>query len=189
MVKRERKLDRRGRPQYTRKATVTEVARRRDHALRLWRDGYMRRDIAEALDVNVTTVDADLIAMGIRGERRMKALCEGKPTRTLWLDEDVGTPVDPSAHYLNSLALTMIDNSTDYLRRQGVVNLLAHNVHDALRNGDQAWISQARAKLSRASLLFTQLHAVLDSPAAREQGMRETTASDSPPVLRVIEGE
>jgi hypothetical protein len=184
-----RRVDSRGRRQFASKASPAELARRRDHVLRFWRDGYMRSDIAAALDVSPSAVHEDLAKMGVRGERRMHALVEGKPPRTFWMDEDVNPAPDPGAHYLNSLALEMLDNSVDYITRQGIVNLFSHDVHDALRAGDDAWISKARSKLARANLLLMRLHGVLDSPAIRERGMRDMPEGDSPPFLRVIEGE
>jgi hypothetical protein len=177
-----------GRMQHVRKSSAAELARRRDHVYELYRKGYLRSDIAEALDVSASTIDDDLDTMRVQKVRRYKPLIEGKPPLSLWRDEDLQHP-EPDAHYLNSLALAMIENASEHLTRQGVVNLLAHDTHDALYAGDEAWISQARAKISRLSLYITRLHGVLDSPSVREQAMRDRGNQQdelAPPTLRVI---
>jgi hypothetical protein len=183
--------DIRGYLQYRSKTTPAEIERRRDEAYRLYREGYKRTDIAEALDISESVLHGDLAARAVAKNKRYKALVEGKPPRAYWRDEDVLVPEDTTAHYLNSLALMMIENSTDYMTRERIVNLFAHDVNDAVKAGDEAWISQARAKITRASLIFRRMHGVLDSPVVRDQAMRDAGLHpvETPATLRVVDSK
>jgi predicted ArsR family transcriptional regulator len=164
------------------KATPAEMARRRDAVAKLYREGYQLQHIATALGISPSAVSDDLLVSGTPKVRGPRPKGDSVPPTTKWREAD--QPVQTGPHYLSSLALNMVDNTTEYFTRQDAVNLLAHDAHDALVAGDEAWVSQARAKLSRLMSYLGRMQAVLDSPEARARGMQIDQTER--PDLRVV---
>jgi len=169
-------LDKTGRAKPTRKTTAEEVNRRRDHALRLWREGATRTQIAAALDVSADSVGNDLAKRGVAPNQPRLTGLPVDPEPIDWL-EPPSPPERALPPYQNSVTLHIWQTFVRDSRGQHHANRLAHDAADAEEAGDRVWLAEAAEILQSAITEATRLHRVVVDQQARLRGQREELES------------
>lgn len=150
-----RQAEQHGKSGYWR-ASPEQVACRRQEAVRLRGEGYTTNQIARALSVPQATVSADLAAMGVPRKRVLARRPDPPPVD--WMTPPVPEPVASS----DRLALAML-RFLGEMEAERYETAHAHDVLDARRRGDQAWLDGWAA-------LLTRLRTVADTLAAQHRG-------------------
>lgn len=180
------------------RATKEEVQARREASAWLWREGYGRDDIAEALGIGHSTVSADVAVMGIDtsiprtirpGPAPIIPWRKGQPriSRTPKSKQAVkpqrATPAEPA--YRRSYVIDMIAMTEANLRADNVENRLAWDATEAAQAHDDAWFAQARAALGALIARVEVLQRVLDDPVERERRRSSMNETGERPNLRI----
>jgi hypothetical protein len=134
-------------------------------------EGYTTTQIAGALDILRTTVSADLTAMGIPRKRVFKRLPDPAPVD--WMTPPAAELADPVGSP-DRLALAARRFLTE-MDAERYKTAHAHDLLDARRRGDQAWLDGWAA-------LTARLRAVADTLAAQHQD----GAAIRPPALAAV---
>lgn len=146
-----RRLDSRGRAQFVRKTTHSEMDRRDVWIAKLWRRGHTSTEIAVGIDCARETVGQRLRAMGFDRTKRYKG--RGPVVGPCpWRDEDVPPPaVEPlDPRWRRSQVIGMAQMLNDEYRESNFSNILANQATDAEEAGDKDWLSEALATISAA---------------------------------------
>lgn len=188
--------DNRHRP--ARRATREEVARRVEAAAKLWREGYRRDAIGEALGTSHGTVDNDVRAAGI-DPKIPREIKRGPAPTIVWRDEPARQSRRPSApkspppkldldepSYRRSDTLDYVEMAEATLMRDRAENRLAWDAAEAARAGDEEWFARARSVLGALIGRLEGLQRVLDSPAEREAARNSMTPAEARPSLRAV---
>lgn len=181
----ERRVDKRGIAQATRKPTPTELERRRDAAVMLRRKGYTHEAIGVALGVPPTCVSQDLSARGAGG--RIGGLKHTPPEPVPWRDGEV--PTEPVPRWQRAALLGEVDSFCDVADADRYVQQLALYAIDATEARDEAWFNDALARIARAASLISHMHNVLTNATYRERRAYATAERDAMHIITTNHNE
>jgi hypothetical protein len=159
-------------------------------AMELQRRGYNYELIAAAAGVTRTYLGTILRKRGYRGARNYSRYRDGAarlPTLkpVVWRDRDVA--YNPEPLYRRSTTIPLLRSIVETCTHDNAVNRFAHDTADAIRAGDQQWLSEARIVLDQARLYIHRLTAVAEVEEARRRAIEDPRERDDiGPHLRAV---
>jgi len=146
------------------RATPEQIARRRDAALKLYKNGYSVMQIVRALDTDNGTVSKDLDVVFPNRPKRVVGKLSLKPE-----PEPIDWRTDPVLENLGETVTRSIKSFLAEMKGVNYRNAFAHAVDEARNTNARAWITEARSLAGQLIAVGEQLRMILENDQHRAQ--------------------